>query len=45
MNDVTVEDKYFWCVVEINRGKDVGINFQLSVTGSWSQISNNSTLF
>lgn len=42
INNVTVEDKYFWCVVEINGGKDVGIQFQLSVTG---KISNNSTLF
>lgn len=32
IKDLNDEDTYYWCIVEINNGGDVGTYFQLSVT-------------
>ncbi|KAM9726621.1 polymeric immunoglobulin receptor-like isoform 1-T1 [Menidia menidia] len=32
IRNLTSENTYFWCIVEINRGRDVGQFFELSVT-------------
>lgn len=39
IKDVTNEDTYFWCIVEINNGPDDGKQFQLLVTKSKSKVS------
>lgn len=39
INDLTDQDTYFWCIVEINNGGDDGKLFQLQVTKSKSKVS------
>lgn len=39
IKDLTDEDTYFWCIVEINNGADDGVRFLLQVTKGKSKVS------
>ncbi|XP_044229379.1 uncharacterized protein LOC122997357 [Thunnus albacares] len=39
IKDLTTKDSYYWCVVEIDGGADVGEYFQLSVTSGTPSLS------
>ncbi|KAM9726623.1 uncharacterized protein ACNS7B_017509 isoform 3-T3 [Menidia menidia] len=45
IRNLTSENTYFWCIVEINRGRDVGQFFELSVTSDETKVTIRSDSF